>query len=530
MISKTFFVTIHTNLSSWYDQVRNSLALTGWVILGLGLISLLVEVLARFPAWFGPILFGPKTDALLLNKVAPAPPAVSKTVLMISITNAGDLLSSTLLPVIITILLYIVVTLLQPRLFPWPQRRITYLLVFSALSLLTGFFIAPAFFSKDDGLFQVCLVLYAFVSHARVNLQKKSGWLVEGIVLCIVLLMLAAFHPQYSTFSMSSGPAVSSHLGYKQQVDYQFTDTNQLILRIPLLGIQIGGALQWFQAIIWAIGLLCLHIFTGLGVHEREARRRSDQLVKELTLAQEQLRAYALHAEELATMRERTRVAREVHDTLAQGLAAIKMHLETGSKIFHDAPDQSQKHIERARELAGEYLQETRNSILDLRSSALDGRTLPSALSALVAAWHPANDTHSTTFSVSGIEEKATFWQMLSPDIELACYRVVQEALSNATRHGQAHHIAVELSIEREELCLTVTDDGLGFDPSPLPPCPTQGGFGIIGMHERLQQLGGRLEIISAPGAGTQVVAMIPLATAQREDIHREEVFRSNSI
>jgi two-component system NarL family sensor kinase len=306
-------------------------------------------------------------------------------------------------------------------------------------------------------------------------------------------------------------------------VNYQFHETKQLVLGIPLLGIQIGGTLQWFQAIIWAIGLLCLHIFTGLGVHEREARRRSDQLVKELTLAQEQLRAYALHAEELATMRERTRVAREVHDTLAQGLAAIKMHLETGGKVFNDAPDQSRKHIERARELAGEYLQETRNTILDLRSGALDGRTLPHALAALVVAWRPASGTHGATFCVSGIEEEATFWQRLSPSIELTCYRIVQEALSNATRHGQAQHIDVELSIEQEQLCLTITDDGLGFDPSPLASDHRGSGFGIIGMQERLKQLSGELEIISAPGAGTQVVAMIPLRAAQRGRIDESE-------
>lgn len=534
--SKAFLITMRTSLSAWYTQVRNSLALTGWVMLGLGLISLLVALLARFPGWLGPIFFGPKTTETLLDKTLPALPAGGKTAIMISIANAGDLFS-TLLPIIITLLLYMVITLIQPQLFPWPQRRIPYLLLVGTLSLLIGLFVLPTFFPNWGGLFQVCLVLYAFVAHARVSLKKKSGWLVEGFVLCIVLLMLAIFHPQSSsTFSMSSsmssGPSASSHidkvLGYGH-VNYQFTDTNQLILRIPLLGIQIGGTLQWFQAIIWFIGLLCLHIFTGLGVHERAARQRSDQLVKELTLAQEQLRAYALHAEELATMRERTRVAREVHDTLAQGLAAIKMHLETGSRMSRETPDLSQKHIERARELAGEYLQETRNSILALRSSALNGRTLPSALSALVAAWRPAAGTHSTSFCVSGIEEEATFWQILSPAIELACYRVVQEALRNATHHGQARHIDVELSIEHDELCLTITDNGLGFDLSSLAPCPAQGGFGIIGMHERLKQLNGRLEIISASGAGTQVVAMIPLATAQSESINKKEPLRSDA-
>jgi two-component system, NarL family, sensor kinase len=225
-----------------------------------------------------------------------------------------------------------------------------------------------------------------------------------------------------------------------------------------------------------------------------------------------------LRVEELATMRERTRVAREVHDTLAQGLAAIKMHLETSSKVFPETPAMAQKHLERARELAGEYLQETRNSILNLRTGVLRGRTLPVALSELVAGWRPATGTHGATFCVSGSEkEGAVFWQTLSPAIELSCYRIVQEALSNATRHGLAQHIDVELSMEKEELCLTITDDGVGFDPVALVPRQT-GGFGIIGMHERLKQLGGRLEIISASATGTQVVAMIPLVSSAHHD------------
>jgi signal transduction histidine kinase len=391
-------------------------------------------------------------------------------------------------------------------------------------------FIVPTFFPKEDGLFQVCLVLYAFVAHARVRLNKKSSWLVEGIALSIVLLMLVTFHSQ--PYALSASSDIDKMISYKQAVHYQVNDANQLMLRIPLLGIQIGSTLQWFQAAIWVIGLLCLHIFTGIGVHERAARQRSEKLVKELTLAQEQLRAYALHAEELATMRERTRVAREVHDTLAQGLAAIKMHLETGSKVFPETPELAQKHIERARELAGEYLQETRNSILDLRTGILQGRTLPTALTELATGWRPATGTHGASIRViytDDSEKEALCWQTLPPPIELACYRIVQEALSNATRHGQADHIDIELSIEKDTLCLTITDDGRGFEPAALSSNHTGGSFGIIGMHERLKQLSGRLEIISAPGAGTQVVAMIPLSSAQRNRVNATERQRSNA-
>jgi signal transduction histidine kinase len=517
-----------TMLSSWSAHVRNNLALTGWVILGLALITLLATILARFPGWFGPVFFGPKADILITNAENVAGQAVgiktTKTLFMITIMDAGNLLS-TVLPVLVTLFLYSVMSATGSTRKPsrLASRAFFSWLAVSLTLLAIGIMIIMVASPGASSPFQYCLLFYAFTAYARVALSKKQSWLVEGVVLVIVLCVLATIHPQKQFLAPPPG-AMDAIPGGPQKMNYSFDDGNQLMLRIPLLGVQVGWTLQWFEAIVWAIGLLCLHIFTGIGVHERAARQRSELLIKELTQAQEQLRAYALRAEELATMRERTRVAREVHDTLAQGLAAIKMHLETSSKVFPETPAMAQKHLERARELAGEYLQETRTSILNLRTGVLRGRTLPVALSELVAGWRPAAGTHGATFCVSGSErEDAVFWQTLAPAIELSCYRIVQEALSNATRHGQAQHIDVELSMEKDELCLTITDDGVGFDPTTLVPRQT-GGFGIIGMHERLKQLGGRLEIISAPATGTQVVAMIPLVSAHHDELIRSTV------
>lgn len=521
---RSFAREILTLLSSWSAHVRSNLVLTGWVILGLALITLLATILARFPGWFGPVFFGPKADILITNAEHVAGQTIgtktTKALFMVTITDAGNLLS-TVLPVLVTLFLYSVMSATGSTRKPsrLASRAFFSWLVVSLTLLAIGITIIMVASSGDSSLFQYCLLFYAFTAYARVALSKKQSWLVEGVVLMIVFCVLATIHP-HKQFALPPGTMDTISAG-PQKTNYAFDDANQLILRIPLLGVQIGWTLQWFEAIVWTIGLLCLHIFTGIGVHERAARQRSELLIKELTQAQEQLRAYALRAEELATMRERTRVAREVHDTLAQGLAAIKMHLETSSKVFPETPAMAQKHLERARELAGEYLQETRTSILNLRTGVLRGRTLPVALSELVANWRPAAGTHSATFCVSGSEkEDAVFWQTLSPAIELSCYRIVQEALSNATRHGQAQHIDVELSMERDELCLTITDDGVGFDPAALTPRQA-GGFGIIGMHERLKQLGGRLEIISAPATGTQVVAMIPLVSTHRDGLVR---------
>jgi signal transduction histidine kinase len=372
------------------------------------------------------------------------------------------------------------------------------------------------------GPLQFCVFLYAIAAHARVTFSKKVSWLVEVLVLLIALLCLII--GDHSSTHVIAGPdALLPSVGA-----YKVTDSSpsqflykqdQWSLQIPLLGIKVGSVNGFFQFGIWFLGLLCLHIFTGIGVHERAARQRSDALVKELTEAQEQLRTYALRAEEVATTRERARLAREVHDTLAQGLAAIKMHLETGTTVFYEQPELAYNHMELARKLAGEHLHETRVSILNLRTDALEGHTLPSALAKAALAWQPER---SAAFCVSGIAEEAPFWLTLPPAVELACYRIVQEALSNAAKHGQAQHAEVELSLENNELCLTITDDGCGFDPATLYPGAQRGGFGIIGMHERLKLLNGRLEILSTPAAGTQVVAMLPINRPALEAQHEE--------
>jgi len=248
---------------------------------------------------------------------------------------------------------------------------------------------------------------------------------------------------------------------------------------------------------------------TDQGVAEREARRHSEQLVHELQVAQAQLRAYAAQAEDVATTRERARLAREVHDTLAQGLAAITLHLDVGDTVFDTSPAQARQALRRARDVAQTHLREARWTVLALRTAARPPVPLPAALAALAAAWEPwaGAPRGQATFHA----DAAVAATRAAPAVELAYYRVAQEALRNAARHGHAQQVAVELSLEPQGLCLTVTDDGCGFDPATVQP-RTDGGVGLIGMRERVELLGGQLDVVSAPGAGTQIVATVPLS------------------
>jgi two-component system, NarL family, sensor kinase len=202
----------------------------------------------------------------------------------------------------------------------------------------------------------------------------------------------------------------------------------------------------------------------------------------------------------LARAEERARIAREIHDTLAQGLTAIILHVEGAMHHLRSDPEVACRRLERALAAARENLEEARRSVLDLRAAPLAEKPLPEALRALARSF--------TT--ESGIRVQLR----LSPDVpglplrvEAELYRIAQEALANVARHAKATSVTVELRHRRETLRLAVRNDGPGFDPRSVP----NGRQGIVGMRERARLLGGRLRIRSGPGGGTTVVAEVPV-------------------
>ncbi len=206
-------------------------------------------------------------------------------------------------------------------------------------------------------------------------------------------------------------------------------------------------------------------------------------------------------ARRLATVEERNRLAREIHDTLAQGLAAIVLHLESADALLEANPTRAQAGLRRALELTRANLDEARRSVVGLRARPLQDQTLPAAIGALVGAFSEEHGVH-VGWRHAGPAER------LPAHVELAVYRIAQEALANIARHAQASRARVELDITDSELRLRVSDNGVGFDPAQ--ECEP-GHFGLVGMTERAHLLGGALDIASAPGRGTRLTIRVPL-------------------
>ena len=205
---------------------------------------------------------------------------------------------------------------------------------------------------------------------------------------------------------------------------------------------------------------------------------------------------------ELGAVEERNRLAREMHDTLTQGLTGIVLQLETADAYLEENAD-----IERVRQamrkaltLAQGNLQEARRSVLDLRAAPLEGRTLAEALANLTQELSEDEGPDIELETVGGARP-------LPPRIEVGLYRIAQEALANVIRHSEASKAAVRLVTTPEKIELTVEDNGKGFEPSMIP----DGHYGLRGISERARLLSGRMNLETSVGVGTRIVIVVPV-------------------
>ncbi|MEP0884022.1 response regulator [Trichocoleus sp. ST-U3] len=206
-------------------------------------------------------------------------------------------------------------------------------------------------------------------------------------------------------------------------------------------------------------------------------------------------------AEEASILAERNRIAREIHDTLAQALTGVVVHMEA-AKVVVPEESKARTHVIQAQNLARDGLAEARRSVWALRPQVLEQGSLKQALENLV---------HGLTAGIP-IKGQCTIEGTrypLPPDVEISLLRIAQEAFVNALKHAHANAVQVELTFGSQAVRLCVRDDGRGFNPE----FQSEKGFGLVGMRERIQSLGGQLTIASQPGQGTEVIAVVPLAS-----------------
>ena len=203
------------------------------------------------------------------------------------------------------------------------------------------------------------------------------------------------------------------------------------------------------------------------------------------------------HANERAILKERHRIAREIHDTLGQSIAAISLHLEAARQSLTTSADEANTRIQSAVELACLSLDQVHCLVWDLKPPELNGQGLAGAVRYFVDRMATGKGT-VVDFSLQGTPRP------LPDRVTHAFLRICQEAVANAVRHAKASEIRVKLAYEPSQVKVTIQDNGHGFDPRTLD---VGKGAGMVGMRERAESIASKFEVHSEPGLGTRVVA-----------------------
>jgi signal transduction histidine kinase/ligand-binding sensor domain-containing protein len=221
-----------------------------------------------------------------------------------------------------------------------------------------------------------------------------------------------------------------------------------------------------------------------------------------------QLRLRQIRSRFALVLDERARLAREIHDTLAQGFVGISSQLDAVAMCMPDERSAARKYLDMARRMARHSLTEARRSVMDLRASMLEGQDLAAALESGTRVWTQG----------SGVDVDVAVTGPLHPlpeEFEQHLLRIAQEAVTNVLKHAGARNIRIKLHTEARKLYLRIVDNGHGFEQQDAFS-PVGGHFGLIGMRERAERLGGELRLASHPGEGTEVEVTVPLPRSEK--------------
>ncbi|MCC5634976.1 sensor histidine kinase [Nostoc sp. CHAB 5844] len=244
-------------------------------------------------------------------------------------------------------------------------------------------------------------------------------------------------------------------------------------------------------ALLFGLSLIFVLLLMNTVLSERQSREK-------LAIANEKLRQYALRIENQATLDERTRIAREIHDSLGHSLTALNLQLETALKLWQSNPEKAKTFLARAKELGSKALKDVRQSVSTMRVNPLQEKTLEQAISILLEDFYRANGIAPICF--------INLEQPPPTEINIALYRIIQESLTNISKYAKATEVILELTSTKRSLRLMVQDNGRGFDIKQNTT-----GFGLQSMRDRTLALGGEFNINTTPNSGCQIIVDIPL-------------------
>ena len=324
-----------------------------------------------------------------------------------------------------------------------------------------------------------------------------AGYLYFGIQLLVMAGLLLLTKEMNGAIWIMILPVAAQSLAYT----WRFTVAIcAILLGLMWLAYFNGQPLGETLLDLLSIGVSVLFtlIFTSIALRESAARSQVQQLALDLRQANHRLAEYAAQAEELATMRERNRVAREIHDNLGHYLTVVNVQIEAAKTIMTTQPEKAHDALNKAQNLTQEGLAAVRQSVSTLRESPLANQTLAEALAQLAEEVRESGLVTELTITGEPAER--------DPKIELTLYRAVQEGLTNVRKHARASRVDIHLRYDAQETVLTLQDNGIGTDLAQK----SASSFGLVGIEERVNLLNGRIHITTAPQQGFQFTITLP--------------------
>ncbi|PKO12762.1 MAG: two-component sensor histidine kinase [Chloroflexi bacterium HGW-Chloroflexi-10] len=337
--------------------------------------------------------------------------------------------------------------------------------------------------------------------------QNRTHWKTISFVAAVLLgFGLSCLHPVFFYLLFNLFGVVFGVLPLRHAIIVMLVLAPVMALRILLLsGVSWVnlGEISWI--FIYTFGVILIGSWINAIMQQTKERMR---MVDQLQYTRAEL---AKREREAGMLEERQRLAAAIHDTLAQDLTSIVMHLEAAEQSFSTNETTALTHLNTARAAAREGLAEARRFVWALQPEVSQHEPLPRAIERITRNWSQETGIPSE-FTLEGSESP------LSPPVEVTLLRAAQESLANVRKHASAHRVNLTMTYMQNEVILDVQDDGRGFDPALLSrPGAQSGGYGIFSLRERARELGGSFTIESEAGAGTTVVMQLPLYNTETE-------------
>jgi signal transduction histidine kinase len=364
-----------------------------------------------------------------------------------------------------------------------PSERKFSLKILYTIAQVIPILVAAYMQMRPVGLLYIIVVIRSYLLFGR----QYRLWITGGIfALYLMTMNLFPYRRQYPESRYPTGAMSRSSRSVAERSNAPtIGEESQLATRRERDGF------RWGFVFLFGGILLSLQLLVDRILAEKHAK-------EELAIANQRIRNYALKAEENGSLQERNRIAREIHDSLGHSLTALNLHLEMAVKLSQLQPERSREVLIEAKRLGSIALQDVRQSVSALRSDPFADRDLASAINKLADDFKFSNHLQP----ICDLEIPPN----LPQSTNIIIYRIVQEALTNISKHARASEVIIEIKTQSNTVELRIIDNGRGFVPSHNTT-----GFGLQGMRERVLSLQGQFEMMSTPDRGCQIVAIIPV-------------------